>query len=160
MLFDEIWLLKEVQFGIFSLKTVTQPFVTVSFDRKNNNNSDNRFENAMARRIHRSQTMNENTIRNDIKEFINVYANSPTIDVQSDIFEYWKKVSNSIQPLEKAFAKLASYYLTPPPTSVAVERLFSTAGDIVTNERNRLNPQTAEKILFMRENLPLVNFDY
>ena len=32
--------------------------------------------------------------------------------------------------------------------------------DIVTNERNRLLPETAEKLLFLRQNLPLINFQY
>ena len=45
-------------------------------------------------------------------------------------------------------------------TSVDVERLFSTAGDILTPERNRLSPETAEKMLFLRENLPIVDFQY
>ena len=43
---------------------------------------------------------------------------------------------------------------------MVVERLFSTAGDIVTNERNQLKPENAEKLLFLRENLPKVNFRY
>ena len=41
-----------------------------------------------------------------------------------------------------------------------VERLFSIVGDIITNERNRLLPATAEMLLFLRENLPRINFKY
>ena len=41
-----------------------------------------------------------------------------------------------------------------------VERLFSTAKDLLSPEHNRLNPKNAEKILFCRTNLPLVNFRY
>ena len=51
-------------------------------------------------------------------------------------------------------SNIAESYLTPYPTTTDVERLFSTAGDIITNERNKLNPANAEKILFLRENLP------
>ena len=69
-------------------------------------------------------------------------------------------MSQSTKPVERAAAKLAEFYLTPPPSSVDVERLFSTAGDILTNERNRMLPQNAAKILFLRENLPNVNFKY
>lgn len=43
---------------------------------------------------------------------------------------------------------------------VTIFRLFSVAGNLVTDERNRLLPETAEKLLFCRENLPLVNFQY
>ena len=53
----------------------------------------------------------------------------------------------------RAMTKMAEIYLTPPPTTTDVERLFSTAGDIITNERNRLLPATAERLLFLRENL-------
>ena len=57
-------------------------------------------------------------------------------------------------------AKMAEIYLTPPPTTTDVERLFSTAGDIITNELNRLLPATAERLLFLRENLPRINFKF
>ena len=49
-------------------------------------------------------------------------------------------------------AKLACYYLTPPPTSTDVERLFSIAGNILTDSRNRLTPENLEKLLFIRQN--------
>ena len=52
----------------------------------------------------------------------------------------------------------AQHYLTPSATSVAVERLFSTAGDILSDERNRLLPANAEKLLFLRENIPKIKF--
>ena len=55
---------------------------------------------------------------------------------------------------------IAIEYLTPPPTSVDVERLFSIAGQIVSDKRNKLNPINAEKILFLRENLCRVNYQY
>ena len=67
-----------------------------------------------------------------------------------------------MKPVERAAANLAEYYLTPPATSVEldVERLFSTAGDILSNERNKLKPENASKILFLKENLPIVKFQY
>ena len=42
---------------------------------------------------------------------------------------------------------MAVTYLTPPPTSVDVERLFSIAAQIASDKRNRLNPEKAEKNL-------------
>ena len=54
----------------------------------------------------------------------------------------------------------AKYYLTPSSTTVSVERLFSTAGDISTNDRNRLKPENAGKLLFLLENLPKIQFRY
>ena len=55
---------------------------------------------------------------------------------------------------------MAKKYLTPPATSTDVERLFSTAGDILTKERNRLLPENLDKLLFCKENFPLINFQY
>ena len=48
---------------------------------------------------------------------------------------------------------LAKRYLSSPPTSVPIERVFSTAGDILTDKRSRLSPDNAEKLLIMKENL-------
>ena len=92
--------------------------------------------------------------------FMKEYSNSTVMEEEEDVFEFWKSMSLSTKPVERAAAKLAEYYLTPPPTSVDVERLFSTAGDVITNERNRLLPENAAKVLFLRENLPRVNFEY
>ena len=42
-------------------------------------------------------------------------------------------------------------YLTPPATSMAVERLFSAAGLIMDAKRNKLSPAFVDKLLFLRE---------
>ena len=74
--------------------------------------------------------------------------------------EYWEAASKTNCPIQKKLSELAIHYLTPPESSVGVERLFSVAGDILTNDRNRLNPERAEKILFCHQNLPLINYRY
>ena len=67
---------------------------------------------------------------------------------------YEKKANIKIK---LALTKMAKKYITPTPTSTDVERSFSTAGDILSNERNRLVPENLAK-LFSRENLPAVGF--
>jgi hypothetical protein len=47
-----------------------------------------------------------------------------------------------------------------PVGSQESERLFSTAGAIMTDLRNRLSAENLEKLLFIHENLPLTNFEY
>ena len=69
-----------------------------------------------------------------------------------------KNMSTSVKPIERIVSNLAEYFLTPPATSVDVKRLFSTAGDIVTKERNILLPENASMILFLRETLPFNQF--
>lgn len=39
-------------------------------------------------------------------------------------------------------------------TSVASESVFSKTGQIVTERRNRLNPETVRQIVFLNANLP------
>ena len=57
-------------------------------------------------------------------------------------------------------AKLAQRYLSAPPTSVPTERLFSGAGDVYDEKRNRLAPERAEMLLFIKSNLPLIGGNY
>ena len=49
-------------------------------------------------------------------------------------------------------------FLTQPPTSTDVERLFSVAWLIAADNRSRLSPETLEKLLFLRENILVFNF--
>ena len=92
------------------------------------------------------------------EEVLSEFLNSP---MASQCLEFWKKFEkNSTCKVKLALTKVAKKYLTPPPTSTDVERLFSTAGDILSNERNRLLPENLEKLLFCRENLPVVEFRY
>jgi len=49
--------------------------------------------------------------------------------------------------------RLARRYLSAPPSSVFSERLFSEAGNLYEQKRNRLLPKTGEKLLFLHYNL-------
>ena len=116
--------------------------------------------NTRAEIMKRSIQDQQDSPRMEAENFMNHYSNSSIMEDDSNVFDFWKTMSQSTKPVERAAAKLAEFYLTPPPSSVDVERLFSTAGDIITNERNRLLPENAAMILFLRENLPVVNFRY
>jgi hypothetical protein len=54
-------------------------------------------------------------------------------------------------------ASMALVYLASPPTSVPSERVFSTAGDIITDHRSRLLPENAEKLILLKFNLHLLD---
>jgi len=69
----------------------------------------------------------------------------------------WWKDNKTIFPI---MAEVARKYLTPPPSSVDSERLFSTAGDIISDCRNRLLPEKAEQLIFLKINMKLLNFCY
>ena len=96
----------------------------------------------------------------DIELAIQNYCDQECRGDDVNPLQYWQMASKSPDIIQKKIADFASYYLTPPPTSVDVERLFSTAGDLLNNERNRYIPENAEKMLFCHENLPVIKFQY
>ena len=73
----------------------------------------------------------------------------PQIDHDEDPLQWWKEN-------EKRFplvAELAKSYFAIPATSVPAERIFSTAGHIVNEKRNCLNPETVDMLIFLNKNL-------
>ena len=61
-----------------------------------------------------------------------------------------------MQSLSSAEVKIESYLQESlPVASVASERLFSTARLIITDQRNSLDPERAEMLLFLNKNLHL-----
>lgn len=61
----------------------------------------------------------------------------------------WWKVNEQVYPF---LAKLAKRYLCIPGTSVPAERVFSTAGDIVTAQRSTLTSEHVDQLLFLSKN--------
>ncbi|PIO31982.1 hypothetical protein AB205_0067260 [Aquarana catesbeiana] len=85
-----------------------------------------------------------------IKEEVASYllkANSITVD--SDPLTWWK--SNECK--YPHIATMARCYLAVPGSSVPSERVFSTAGDIVTATRSTLSPDNVDILVFLKKNL-------
>ena len=51
------------------------------------------------------------------------------------------------------WAHIAKKYLVTQATSVASERVFSTAGDIVCAQRSFLKSENVDMLLFLKKNL-------
>jgi len=62
---------------------------------------------------------------------------------------WWKTRSQHYPRL----ALLARQYLSIQGTSVASERVFSTAGEIISQRRSRISSDMVDKILFLNKNL-------
>ena len=54
------------------------------------------------------------------------YATSPLEKMDKSISFFWKNMAQG-DKYEKAFSEVAKKWLTPPPSNVDVERLFSAA---------------------------------
>ncbi|KAF0039287.1 hypothetical protein F2P81_007522 [Scophthalmus maximus] len=64
----------------------------------------------------------------------------------------WWRSNEGEYPL---LARLAKQYVCVPGTSIASERVFSTAGDIVTAQRSCLTPNHVDELLFLHKNLTI-----
>lgn len=64
----------------------------------------------------------------------------------------WWRENEKEYPL---LARMAKRYLCVPGTSVTSERVFSTAGDIITAKRSCLTPGHVNELLFLQKNLSI-----
>ena len=80
------------------------------------------------------------------------------------LLKYWKTKMETAKleddKIKIALCEVAKKYLTPPPSTVDVERLFSTCGNVLSPKRNRLLPSSLEKIVFLRNNYLQTGIDY
>ncbi|CAI6367856.1 unnamed protein product [Macrosiphum euphorbiae] len=81
------------------------------------------------------------------------YLAEPQQRYNFDPFEWWKSHGKKY-PLE---ADLAKKYLSIPATSVSLEPIFSTAGNVVTPKRNCLSPEKCINVLCQNRKLLLQN---
>ena len=94
-------------------------------------------------------------IRNDADGTaeLNQYLTEPLLSHKDDPAVWWQM--NRLRfPL---LANVARSFLGAPPTSVPSERLFSTAGDVISDHRSTILPENAEKLIFLKCNIPLMD---
>ena len=77
------------------------------------------------------------------------YMEADLLEVKEDPLIWWKEHQYEYPLL----SQLAKRYLCVPGTSVSSERVFSTAGDIITAQRSALLPEHVDQILFLNKNL-------
>ena len=86
---------------------------------------------------------------NSAEIMVEMYLKEPVLSHVEHIHSltYWKEK----KPLWSCLVDLACKYLSIPPSSVASERLFSSAADVLSPERNRMLPEKAEMLLFLKK---------
>ncbi|XP_042285484.1 E3 SUMO-protein ligase ZBED1-like [Thunnus maccoyii] len=87
------------------------------------------------------------TAEEEMKQYLEV----PPLSLSEDPLSWWRS-HEIVFPL---MAKLAKRYLCIPGTSIAAERVFSSAGDIVTAQWSMLTPEHVEQLLFLQKNLDI-----
>ncbi|RVE50842.1 hypothetical protein evm_004409 [Chilo suppressalis] len=92
----------------------------------------------------------------EIQSHLREYKKEKRLPLHEDPLMWWKVNANKYPHL----LPIVRQYLSAPPSSVASEQLFSGAGLIYEEHRNRLKGLKAAKLLFIKYNLPLFNFEY
>lgn len=95
---------------------------------------------------------------------INLYLKDPILpvltsaerNVRSNPLEWWRNNSHRFPSIAPHVPK----YLTSPATSVYSERVFSEAGNVYEAKRNRLVPDTAGQLVFLKHNLRILDYNY
>lgn len=81
------------------------------------------------------------------------YFEEPNIERSIYPLDWWRNNANRFLRLHKIAAK----YLCIPGSSVPSDRLFSKAGQLVSERRNRLKPENIDTILFLNHNMKLLS---
>ena len=84
-----------------------------------------------------------------IKKEITSYLEYPSMEPDTNPLEWWKLENGRFPNL----AYLAKKYLCICGTSIPSERIFSKAGHVANNLRNRLTPENVNKLVFLSKNL-------
>lgn len=77
------------------------------------------------------------------------YRSMAPLALTESALDWWKSHETELPIL----TKLARSYLCIPATSVASERVFSTAGDIVSSQRSSLRSDFVDQLIFLKKNL-------
>ena len=90
--------------------------------------------------------------RKQLDKYLNI-SKVPIASKTTKPLEWWKEHEKDFPTL----SKLAKKYLSIPATSVPSERLFSDAGNQVTQKRTRLSPDLVSQMLFLKRNSELIS---
>lgn len=85
------------------------------------------------------------------EEEMDLYCRSPAVPLSEDPLDWWHRHKGTFPLL----SRLAKRYMCIPGTSVSAERVFSTAGDVITAKRSALKPDHVDQLVFLHKNLEI-----
>lgn len=91
------------------------------------------------------------TVSQSVNLELTSYKGVKEISVSKDSLSWWKVMSARWPML----SKLAKHYMAIQASSVPSERVFSTAGAIVTSKRSCLDPENVNTLIFLKQNAHL-----
>ncbi|XP_052263805.1 E3 SUMO-protein ligase ZBED1-like [Dreissena polymorpha] len=98
-------------------------------------------------------TKNVPPSKNDIIDAeVKSYMSEPILEYKEDPLKWWRKKQKTYPVL----AQVASRYLVMQGTSVPSERIFSTAGDLVSAHRACLDPENVDMLIFVKTNIKMI----
>ena len=94
-----------------------------------------------------AQPTEDKTLR--VSKEVERYLQAPQQDSADDPLVWWKGIAASYP----ALSKLSKKYLCISATSSSSERIFSTAGNVVTEKKSLLKPENVDMLVFLAKNL-------
>lgn len=87
----------------------------------------------------------EEVAQDEVEEYLDL----PQIGINNDPLVWWKLHSKKFPIL----SELSRVYLAVAATSTPSERLFSDAGNLLTNKRTRILPELFKRMIFLKRNI-------
>jgi len=91
---------------------------------------------------------------NAVRDEVARYLREKLVSQRLDPLIYWKRNHKTFPNL----SKLVRVYLCPPPSSVASERAFKVAKNVVGDRRLSMRPENLEMNMFLKYNLRALNY--
>ena len=100
-----------------------------------------------------AQAFARNSVSSELTIQMQQYLRVSNLERKQDPLEWWKRNCHVYPHI----SKLAKKYLSIPGTSVPAERIFSKAGQTVSERRNRLKAKHVNMFVFLNKKIKLVN---
>ena len=113
-------------------------------------NSCKSFHDSMIEQANAARTGEASDATTSVIINIRDYLKKPYLPWSTDPLSYWlsEKKSGCIQP----FIEVVNNFFCIPATSVSSEMLFSSAGDLIRDQRSRLSADNVDMLLLLNKN--------